>query len=309
MSKLDNALKMLQLLSARSVVSLHELADVLEVNIRTVQRLKEDLEYSGYTIETVMGPGGGYHLKSNTSLLANAFTMEEKRKLKQVLALMLHQNVKTYDVEFTTLVSKLSQHLNVSSLENTTAFQSVKLNVDPNLYTKNLSDIETAITHHRVVLIDYQKNHKTQRSYQFQPYELIMVNQFWYVYGYDQLNRYLSLKLIRISAITVLEKTFLKDNSKRVGPMLSDYGYTIEPTQAVLEISNMDYLSEYIWGKEQTIEWLDDHKFIMNVVFPNKPALLDFALRGGHNIKVLSPAWLVSHIVESYENAIKMYKM
>lgn len=308
MSKLNNALKMLQLLSARSVVSLQELSDVLEVNVRTVQRLKEDLEYAGYTIETIMGPGGGYHLKSNTSLLATAFTMEEKRKLKQVLAMMLHQNAKTYDVDFMTLVSKLSQHLNYTNLENTTAFQSVKLNVDPNLYTKNLNDIETAITHSRVLDIDYKKNHKTQRTYQFQPYELIMVNQFWYVYGYDQFNRYLSLKVNRISALKVLEKTFLKDTSKQVRPMLSDYGYTIEPIAAVLEISHMDYLSEYVWGKEQDIEWLDDHQFVLRVIFPNKLALTDFVLRGADKIKIQSPAWLVEDVINRYENAIKMYK-
>ena len=48
MSRLTNALQMLDILSARSVVSLDELADTLEISTRAVQRLKDDLESVGY---------------------------------------------------------------------------------------------------------------------------------------------------------------------------------------------------------------------------------------------------------------------
>lgn len=308
MSKLSNALTMLNVLSARSVVSLQELSDILEINIRSVQRLKDDLEYSGYQIETVMGPGGGYQLKNNTQIQSNAFTLDERRKLKQALAMLLHQNSKTFDKDFVALVSKLSSQLHFSKLENTMAFQSVKLNVDPIYYNQLLSDLEKAIDYSNVVKINYKKNHRTNTEYMFQPYELLLVNQFWYIYGYDQLNRYISLKVNRINSLEVLEKTFAKEEVLPKRQALNEYGYSIDPEKAIIEVSGLDYLSEYIWGKNQKINWLDDHRFSLEVEFPNAIALKDFALRGGANIKVIEPKWLVDFLIESYENAMKLYK-
>lgn len=307
MSKLSNALTMLNILSARSVVSLQELSDILEINIRSVQRLKDDLEYSGYQIETVMGPGGGYQLKNNTQIQSNAFTLDERRKLKQALAMLLHQNSKTFDKDFVALVSKLSSQLHFSKLENTMAFQSVKLNVDPIHYNQLLSDLEKAIAYSNVVKINYKKNHRTNTEYMFQPYELLLVNQFWYIYGYDQLNRYISLKVNRINSLEVLDKTFAKEEVLPKRQALNEYGYSIDPEKAIIEVSGLDYLSEYIWGKNQKINWLDDHRFYLEVEFPNAIALKDFALRGGANIKVIEPKWLVNFLIESYENAMKQY--
>lgn len=309
MSKLNNALTMLNVLSARSIVSLQELSDLLEINIRSVQRLKDDLEYAGYHIETIMGPGGGYQLKDTTQIQSNAFTLDERRKLKQALAMLLHQNTKTFDSEFVVLVSKLSNQLHFSKMENTMAFQSVKLNVDPSHYNKLLTNLEVAISNTRVVNIDYQKNHKTIRNYTFQPYELLLVNQFWYLYGYDQNNRYISLKVNRINKLEITDRTFPKETKLPKRPTLNEYGYSIDPVKTVIEIRTMDYLSEYIWGKNQTITWVDDHRFILNVEFPNEIALKDFALRGGSKITVLEPQWLIEFLLESYENAMKQYNL
>lgn len=309
MSKLTNALTMLNVLSARSVVSLQELSEILEINIRSVQRLKDDLEYSGYNIETVMGPGGGYKLINTSSIPSSALSMQERKKLKQALALLLHQNARTFDSDFIGVVSKLSQQLNYSNLDNTIAFQSVKLNVDPIHYSKTLETIEEAIELKRVLEIKYRKNHKSENIYRFQPYELVIVNQFWYLYGYDQKNRYLSLKVNRIREIEMLEKTFLKETQLPKRNTLNEYGYTIDPVHAVLEIKSLDYISEYIWGKNQTIEWISDHCFKLEVEFSNPIALRDFVLRCGDKVKVIEPEWLVNEIIEIYENAMKQYNL
>lgn len=309
MSKLMNALTMLNILSARSVVSLQELSEVLEINVRSVQRLKDELEYSGYRIDTVMGPGGGYKLVSTSPIQSTAFTLQERKKLKQALALILHQSSKTFDHEMIGLVSKLSNQLNYNKMENTIAFQSVRLNVDPDHYTNTLTVIEDAIASNHLLKVVYKKNHKTSNEYFFQPYELVIVNQFWYAYGYDQNNRYISLKVNRITHIERLEKTFLKERQLPKRNALNEFGYTIEPEKAVLIVHNLDYLSEYVWGKNQTIEWVDDHKFQLTVEFPNTLALKDFALRGGSSIKVLEPKWLIDFLVDNYENAMKQYNL
>ncbi|QIK70533.1 WYL domain-containing transcriptional regulator [Erysipelothrix sp. HDW6C] len=292
MSKLSNALTMLDILSARSVVSLPELAETLELSHRGVQRLKDDLEVAGYNIETVMGPGGGYKLSNNTQVHPLAFSLQERKTLKQALSILIQQKNPSFGGDFVRTVSKLSNQLDYNDISNALAFQSVKLNVNLKRYQEHLEIFDRAIATHNRLHILYDKNHRQQNSYVFEPYELVIVNQFWYLLGYDEKGRYLSLKVNRVASAEILPETFRFDEETSHRGTLSDFGYKIKPVVAQLEIQNMDYISEYIWGKDQEITWLSDHRFLLKVEFPNEAAVEDFILKGGSRIKVIEPSSL-----------------
>ena len=68
MSKLGNALTMIELLSSGKKYSIQELADILEVTPRMVRSYKDDLEKSGIYIDTIRGPYGGYVLNQNINV-------------------------------------------------------------------------------------------------------------------------------------------------------------------------------------------------------------------------------------------------
>lgn len=307
MSKLENALRMLNILSARSVVSLTELSESLDITVRSVQRLKEDLEMSGYTIDTIMGPGGGYKLRSNAQLQPVSFSMEEKKELKKALAILLHQHGSSFGKNFVSTVSKLSAQLSHQPIESSMAFQSIKLNVNPTVYNQILETLEYSIDKKNKIKIKYKKNHSTINEYIFEPYDLILVNQIWYLYGYDQKMRYISLKVNRIKSVEVTDKTFLKDSNRQSYANLSEYGYRIDPVPAILVIKNLDYISEYIWGKNQEINWIDDSSFELSVEFPNELALKDFILRAGPNVIVIEPQSMKDFVIKSYREALKLY--
>ena len=65
MSKLSNALLMLQLLQNGRKYSAKELAERIEVSERMIRKYKDELEYSGIFIDTIKGPYGGYVLKKD----------------------------------------------------------------------------------------------------------------------------------------------------------------------------------------------------------------------------------------------------
>lgn len=307
MSKLTNALTMLNVLSARSVVGLDELSEMLEISTRGVQRLRDELESIGYQIETVKGPGGGYQLKSNAQIYPLAFSLEERKKVRQALSILLQQSAPSLGHDVVGAVSKLSNQLDYSDVSRTLSYQSVKLNVDVDLYQKHLQVIELACESHTRIKIAYQKNHQVLNHYTFEPYEVILVNQFWYVMGYDQKGRYLSLKVNRIVSIEVLDTQFRYDSDTSHREVLSEYGYKIKPVRVQLRVEGLDYLSEYIWGKYQEIEWIDHHVFLLSVEFPNELALKDFVLKGGSHIKVMKPSWLVTWILEELKQIERLY--
>lgn len=306
MSKLNNALSMLDILSARSVVSVQELSDALEISTRAVQRLKDTIIDSGYHIETIMGPGGGYRLLSSSQIQPLAFDMNQRRILKKAIANMMQQTT-VYGPDMQIALAKLSQQLNYNDVNTNPFVQSVQLNVDPQTYQSHLELLEGAIDREHKIKIEYQKNHQTLNHYIFEPYELVLVNQLWYLFGFDEKNRYLSLKINRINSIEVLDIKFLKDDEFSHRQSLSEFGYKISPVKVSLIVKDRDYLSEYIWGKNQSITWIDNHKFRLEVEFSNDEAARTFILRGGSNIYIEAPESLRNWACEEYLQAFQQY--
>lgn len=68
MSKLSNALLMIEYLSSGKKYSIKELSEKLEVSPRMIRVYKDELEKSGIYVETIKGPYGGYVLNQNINI-------------------------------------------------------------------------------------------------------------------------------------------------------------------------------------------------------------------------------------------------
>lgn len=81
MSKLGNAISMLNLLSTGKKYSVSELASILEVSERMVRSYKEDFEKTGIYIDTIYGPTGGYVLNQTIKLPERKFSSSDYKFL------------------------------------------------------------------------------------------------------------------------------------------------------------------------------------------------------------------------------------
>ena len=68
MSKVSNAITLLELLQSGRKYSINELSTILEVSERMIRAYKEDLEKAGIYIDTIKGPYGGYVLNQNINV-------------------------------------------------------------------------------------------------------------------------------------------------------------------------------------------------------------------------------------------------
>ncbi len=84
MSKLGNALTMIELLSSGKKYSIQELADILEVTPRMVRSYKDDLEKSGIYIDTIRGPYGGYVLNQSIHFPRRKFKKSDYEFLRDL---------------------------------------------------------------------------------------------------------------------------------------------------------------------------------------------------------------------------------
>lgn len=88
MSKITNCFLMLKLLNSGDVYSIKRLSEELGVSERMVRYYKEQLELSGFIIESFKGPGGGYFLnkKSNIDIsYFNKYDLEILERIKFII--------------------------------------------------------------------------------------------------------------------------------------------------------------------------------------------------------------------------------
>ncbi|MDE7213880.1 MAG: HTH domain-containing protein, partial [Anaeroplasmataceae bacterium] len=92
MNKTMLCIEILQLLSAKNIMSKNEIAEALEINPRNVIEYIKTLQNCGYDIESVRGVYGGYHLNKDSLLPAVKLNQKEVDLLKSSVAFLERQS-------------------------------------------------------------------------------------------------------------------------------------------------------------------------------------------------------------------------
>ena len=85
MSKLSNAITMIELLNSGKKYSIAELSNILEVTPRMVRIYKEEIEKAGIYIDTLRGPYGGYVLNKTIRIPTRKFNSNDIKLLSNVI--------------------------------------------------------------------------------------------------------------------------------------------------------------------------------------------------------------------------------
>lgn len=150
MSKITNALLMIKLLSNGRVYSVKELSEELGVTERMVRNYKEQLEMSGYIIESFKGPGGGYFINKNNFMNINFFNKYDLEVLDRIEnEVIINDNELNKD--FTELNKKL--HSIYNSNKVLSEYKDVSVLISKN--DEKIEIINNCINNKNNLLIDY----------------------------------------------------------------------------------------------------------------------------------------------------------
>ena len=144
MSKITNALLMMKLLSNGRVYSVKELSEELGVTERMVRNYKEQLEMSGYIIESFKGPGGGYFMNIN---FFNKYDLEVLDRIENEVII----NNNELNKDFTELNKKL--HSIYNSNKVLSEYKDVSALISKN--DEKVEIINNCINNKNNLLIDY----------------------------------------------------------------------------------------------------------------------------------------------------------
>ncbi|QJD82930.1 helix-turn-helix transcriptional regulator [Cohnella herbarum] len=206
MSKADNMLSILWLLRSGKRVTAQQLADDLEIHVRTVYRCIDSLCASGAPIIADSGPKGGYRLLGEFVDSPLLFDSEEQKALVHASVFAREAGYPFTDA-LTRAVDKLKRYTNEEQLEWINRHSSGLAVIQTPTASRELEllkRLEEAAARGESLNMDYAKGAEPTPSQRIlDPYGIVHWKGIWYIVGFCRLRQ--EVRSFRVDRIVRLE--------------------------------------------------------------------------------------------------------
>ncbi len=206
-------LTVLELLQSHGRMTGAELAQRLEVNIRTVRDYIEILCDLGIPVEAERGRYGAYRLRPGYKLPPLIFTEEESFALTLSLLIAREQGLAQASAAFEGILAKVMRVLpqatraQVQAVEQTVFFEDRSFRVAPSVHA--VAVLSLALQASRRVQLRYRSTLGEVTERGFDPYGVVSQEGVWYTIGYCHLRQGQRLfRLDRIVQVEMREEAF-----------------------------------------------------------------------------------------------------
>lgn len=211
----SRVLTVLELLQARGSITGPELAERLEMDVRTVRRYIMHLQDVGIPVESNIGRHGGYRLRPGFKLPPLIFTEEEATAIMLGLLASPWLEIGQSAASIEGALAKVSRVLPMKARERLEAVSShvvlFSKNQQPRPDASLLINLSEAIHASQRIAIDYRSYSKEPTHRKVEPYGIVGWNGHWYLGGYCCMRKgYRAFRLDRIQNIEILSETFKK---------------------------------------------------------------------------------------------------
>ena len=211
----SRVLTVLELIQSRPSITGPELAERLEMDVRTVRRYITHLQDVGIPVEANIGRYGGYRLRPGFKLPPLIFTEEEATAIMLGLLTSTWLEIGQSAAAIEGALAKVSRVLPVRARERLQAVTSHLVLFPHNQQARPdaslLIDLSGAIHASQRIEIDYRSLHNEVTHRKVEPYGITGWKGHWYLGGYCCLRQdYRSFRLDRIQQVQILSETFEK---------------------------------------------------------------------------------------------------
>ena len=309
--------------SRRTGVTIHELADLVDVSTRTIRRDLQALQEAGFSIYDE----GEENETKRWRLDAQPFrSVQEGLSVADVAALYLSRSIVNaisgwpLANELGAALAKIERALNprmrefLSTLPEVVSTkaaphapeQSTKL-ID---VTRRLFD---AVRDRRIVEMRYfSAQSRRAKSYTVEPYRLALaqggVYLIAFVPAYDEFRTF---AVERIERLSVSEDTFRKTRTLPDDVFSSSMGVFSGPAERIeleFEASVAPYIAGRVWHTSQQVTNLADGRIRLTLDVSNDWALKSWVLGFGSAVRVLSPPALLDHVKRELTSLQQQYQ-
>jgi len=302
--KLERLMTITILLLNRKRIQAQELADRLEVSLRTVYRDLDTLGQAGIPIVSYTGMEGGYEIMDSFRLDRQLLSFDELTALSTALRGL--ESTKAYEsTNMDLLLSKVGAM--VAQAEQGRAGEGERIHIDFTPWKNSNEDrtrydsLRQAVNDRKLLRFKYTSRKGEEQEREVEPMTLVLKNYSWYLHGYCRLRGdYRIFKLSRIRELAVQSEIFVRRAESLAGlkdqwvnPQASDKQEVIPVVfqfKASAAVSVMDRFDE------SEIERLPDGTQIVRTIYPNEKWLIANVLHYATDVIVLEPADIAAKI-------------
>ncbi|EFM11089.1 helix-turn-helix type 11 domain protein [Paenibacillus curdlanolyticus YK9] len=313
--KLERLMTITILLLNRKRVQAQELADQLEVSLRTIYRDLDSLGQAGIPIVSYTGMEGGYEIMDSFRLDRQLLSFDELTTLSTALRGL--ESTKAYNrSNMDLLLSKVGAM--VAQAEQGRTGEGDRIHVDFTPWKNSIDDqsrydlLRQAVNERRLIRFNYTSRSGDEQTREVEPLTLVLKNYAWYLHGYCRLRDDLRIfKLTRIRELSIQAETFIRRaeslaqlSDRFEAPELNEPNAGIPVVlqfKASVAVSVMDRFDE------KSIERLPDGQLIVRTTYLSEHWLIRSVLQYRTEAIVLEPADIALKVKQAALDIARQY--
>jgi predicted DNA-binding transcriptional regulator YafY len=310
--KLERLMAITMLLLNRKRVQAQELADRLEVSLRTIYRDLESLSLAGIPIISYTGIEGGYEIMDSFRLDRQMLSLDELIALFTALR-GLKSTQAMNDSNMDRLLDKVGALISQAEQGRMADSDHIQIDFTPwrnsEAERNKYESLRQAVQDKRLIRFSYTDINGEDTERCIEPIGLALKGYAWYLHGYC-LNRedYRTFKLSRIRELRILADSFHRRDMTLT--KLNEQWRPIRIQQTidlVLRFSNSVKASVTDHFDENEIERLQDGTLLVRTTLPEEKWLIAFLLQYKTDLLVLEPAYIAAQVKETALEIAAMY--
>lgn len=223
--KIERLITIIFILLNKNKISANELADILEVSVRTIYRDIQALSQAGIPTSTLPGVNGGIQMMEQYKIDKQFFTSSD---ITTLLIALNSLSTALLPFQINTIFEKIKTLIPKTQLREV-EHQTNQINIDLTAWMKEsetlpvLETIKNSLDHSKLLNFQYKNNHGQISQRTVEPYQLFLKENNWYLYAYcREKNDFRIFKLAKITHLTTTtgfihrKKAFLSEMTKNM---------------------------------------------------------------------------------------------
>lgn len=302
--KLERLMTITILLLNRKRVQAQELADQLEVSLRTIYRDLDSLGQAGIPIVSYTGMDGGYEIMDSFRLDRQLLSFDELTALSTALRGL--ESTKAYNhSNMDLLLSKVGAM--VAQAEQGLTGEGDRIHIDFTPWKNSEEDqsrydlLRQAVNDRKLIRFKYTSRSGDEQEREVEPMSLVLKNYAWYLHGYCRLrDDYRIFKLTRIRNLGIQAGTFMRrtESPKQLNDIWKapEINEAEEGIPVVLQFKASAAVSVMDHFDEKDIERLPDGQLLVRTTYSSKRWLIRTVFHYMTDVIVLEPEYIAAKV-------------
>ncbi|WP_454055332.1 helix-turn-helix transcriptional regulator [Clostridium sp. Marseille-Q7071] len=314
--KADRLISILMLLQIHKKLTANELAQRLEVSVRTIYRDIDSLSSLGIPIFSDRGTNGGIKLLGDYKTSLNGINDDEIYSLFLPTGDKILEDLGIQKLKDSTILKLLgnSSPYQIKEIENIQNYIYIDMHTwseNPTNVNKDiLSVLQNAIWNHKILKIVYRKINETKEVL-LNPLGLVCKRGIWYLIGINA-EVIKTYKVISIESALLIDEHFdrpsdfslethWKSSTSNFKSLIPKYTFTFKVNPSII---NHIKERKFITISNEVIK---DNEIYLDINFDDIWQGIEFAFTYGKDIKIIKPIEAINEIKIKASEVIKLY--